>query len=299
MTAELTKAEQKTLAQIERLITDAKPFDSKVFEITPGIAEALLERFRGDHNRPLKDPAIRDYAEDMRNGEWKLNGEPIQFSDEALLLDGQHRLNACKLAGVPFKVVLMFMVPHETFNTINQGRLRTAADILAIGRVPYPTVTAPAIKYAEAIDSGHTYRQFRLSTREVLGLAKSKYKDLPDWFDEARHVQRTYRYPVAMLMALFWLFDNAGPNLNAELIERLANRKPMDGHFHLILRLDETIKRRKNEMLGGQVPPMVIMAMWVKMWNAIIDGNDKALLRWVPKLEGGVPAKFPEIKRAK
>jgi hypothetical protein len=82
--------EQKTLERIRRYI-DSPPENSKVFTITPTIAEALLRDYNFK-NRPKKQKAITRYANDMAAQQWSVTGDTIKFSKEKRLRDGQNRL---------------------------------------------------------------------------------------------------------------------------------------------------------------------------------------------------------------
>ena len=58
-------------------------------------AREILEKYNNG-NRPLKKDHVKNLASSLKNNEWMLNGEAIAFSKSGDLLDGQHRLTACK-----------------------------------------------------------------------------------------------------------------------------------------------------------------------------------------------------------
>jgi hypothetical protein len=68
----------------------------------------------------------------MKAGRWDLTGDPIRFSREGLLLDGQHRLQACAKSGVSFRAVVIRDMDERVQNVLDSGRKRTAADAIAI-----------------------------------------------------------------------------------------------------------------------------------------------------------------------
>jgi hypothetical protein len=122
--------EQKTLERIRRYI-DRPPENSKVFTITPTIAEALLRDYNFE-NRPKKPKAIARYADDMAAQQWSVTGDTIKFSKEKRLRDGQNRLMACVRAGAPFCTYIVFGVDDAAFDRMDQGRNRSGSDVLAI-----------------------------------------------------------------------------------------------------------------------------------------------------------------------
>jgi hypothetical protein len=73
--------------------------------ITPEVAKVLLSTMNG--NRPLNDSRVVEMAMLMEDGSWVLNGETVKLNTKGELFDGQHRLQACVLAGKPFRTVIV------------------------------------------------------------------------------------------------------------------------------------------------------------------------------------------------
>jgi hypothetical protein len=70
--------------------------------VTPDQALKWLED-TNTNNRSVRDIHVQRLASDMKNGKWRgFNGEAIRFDSLGRLVDGQHRLWACTVAGVPF-----------------------------------------------------------------------------------------------------------------------------------------------------------------------------------------------------
>lgn len=103
---------------------------SEVVTVSPGLAAELLRR--NEDNRGIKAVKATQYASDMRAGRWTFNGEPIIVSDTGLLNDGQHRLMALIDANICLPFVIVFGVPRESRETVDQGGARTASDYLAM-----------------------------------------------------------------------------------------------------------------------------------------------------------------------
>jgi len=62
----------------------------KVMRIDPEFAEKMLNA--NTHNRPLRELRLKNYAHLMILGKWVLQGDCITYSDDAVLMNGQHRL---------------------------------------------------------------------------------------------------------------------------------------------------------------------------------------------------------------
>ncbi len=103
---------------------------SRVQTITPARAAEYLAR--NTANRPLARRTVREFAEAMRRGEWRVTHQGIAFDTEGALVDGQHRLAAVVEADLPVEMTVFTEVPVGAFDVLDTGRRRNAADVLAI-----------------------------------------------------------------------------------------------------------------------------------------------------------------------
>src|SRR5438105_15160569 len=97
---------------------------SRVQTITPKKAQEYLGR--NTANRPLSQRTVRDFAQAMRRGEWRVTHQGIAFDTTGALVDGQHRLAALVEAAVPEGVTVMTDVPVGAFDVLDTGKRRTA-----------------------------------------------------------------------------------------------------------------------------------------------------------------------------
>jgi hypothetical protein len=103
----------------------------KVETITPVMAKKWLETMVS--NRPVSDSKALEYAIEMEEGKWVLNGETIKFNGNGALFDGQHRLQACILAEKPFKSYVVRGIEDKmAFATVDVGKLRSGGDIFSL-----------------------------------------------------------------------------------------------------------------------------------------------------------------------
>ena len=103
---------------------------SKVLSITPKKAAEYLER--NTANRPVSQRTVREFAQVMRRGEWRVTHQGIAFDTNGALVDGQHRLAAVVEADVPVEMTVFTEVPDGAFDVLDTGKRRNAADVLAI-----------------------------------------------------------------------------------------------------------------------------------------------------------------------
>jgi len=95
--------------------------------ITPEIAEEYLKH-NTDNYRFLSRDKVNNYAEDMKHGLWKANGESIVFGADGILKDGQHRLNAIVKSGIPCEILVVRGVEND-IHVYDMGMGRTITQI--------------------------------------------------------------------------------------------------------------------------------------------------------------------------
>lgn len=101
-------------------------------ELTPALAEVLTEPERNPNNRRVSDYIVARYARDIGWRRWKANGQSIVISREGLLNDGQHRCWAVIEARASIRVVMVFGAERASRDTLDQGKVRTVADVLVM-----------------------------------------------------------------------------------------------------------------------------------------------------------------------
>lgn len=100
-----------------------------VEEVDPTLAAAWLEHNRG--NRPLTASTVASYRRDMERGTFQYVGDPIRFSVDGTLLDGQYRLTALIEAGVTLPFIVIRGLPNESQSVMDIGKKRSTSDALA------------------------------------------------------------------------------------------------------------------------------------------------------------------------
>lgn len=103
---------------------------SRVQSISPAKAAELLEA--NTSNRPLSRSIVQSFSEAMRRGDWKVTHQGIAVDTNGALVDGQHRLAAIIEADMPVEMTVFTDVPADTFDVLDTGKKRNAADVLAI-----------------------------------------------------------------------------------------------------------------------------------------------------------------------
>lgn len=139
-----------------------------VMEITPEIAKDFGAY--NDRNRKVSRHTIAAYARDMKARRWRYTGEPIKFSEDGKLLDGQQRLAACILAQTPFETLVIRGIDIEAQRVMDQGRRRTVADNLTIHGYKDATLLAAAAKTLLVFKEGESKHKHRSTSSEIEGM---------------------------------------------------------------------------------------------------------------------------------
>lgn len=82
----------------------------------------------------------------MRRGDWLVTHQGIAFDTRGVLVDGQHRLAAVVEADVTVKIAVFTDVEPDTFDVLDTGKKRNAADVLAIEAEKSATLLAAMVR---------------------------------------------------------------------------------------------------------------------------------------------------------
>lgn len=99
---------------------------SSIERVNPEQAKKYLETQK--INRVPTNNRVKDYAMRMARGEWKIS-QPLQFTDEGDLFDGQHRLLAVIESGISCDFIVIRGLPSETRQYVDIGQTRSTGQI--------------------------------------------------------------------------------------------------------------------------------------------------------------------------
>ena len=101
--------------------TDDRRYLKQKVTITPKMAEELLAH--NENNRKLNVDRVKQFARQMKAGQWQYNNEPIQIYENGVLANGQHRLSACVMADTSFVSDIWYDIPL-TIKEFDMGMVR-------------------------------------------------------------------------------------------------------------------------------------------------------------------------------
>lgn len=235
-------------------------------KITPEKAKHLL--VMNTKNRKMSRKLRAIYAADMAAGRWAYNGDPIRVSETNVLLDGQHRLQACVDAGVPFESELIEGLPDSVRMTIDGGRKRSAADVMnminggSMSTLGQVAACRQVLNYLDgsSVETGQ-------STARIVGFLEAN----PDLQEKHQLAKRAEKIVTgSTLGAVMFLGTRAvGMDKTAmRFVEPLSHGEGLaSGDPRLTLR-NVFIANRIKTVAAKSISPRWAMCMVVQCWNA-------------------------------
>ena len=220
------------------------PFGNGWQSITPEVAEQLLLRNPPGANRKAKLASVRYYAEQMAANDWQKTGQPLIFTDNGILVDGQHRIWACYFGGFTFISYVIVDVAHfdNIFAYIDSGRSRTATDALMTAGL-----NGQSSLISQAVSLNHLYEHGGLKVKgSAKGLSRLSHIDIlrvtaahPALQEAAHAMVSEYKDALAIIkvkaVAVFvaWkILESHNADLLDEFMSALTDAGiPMFGHI--------------------------------------------------------------------
>lgn len=241
---------------------------ARVVTITPQLARGLIEH-RNNSNRDVTLGRVDQYAEDIRRGEWIVNGEAIKISRDGEVLDGQHRLLAVLDADAPITTVLITGLPPEAQESMDQGRPRTFGDVLKLRGEKDYYVLAAAVRIVTTYErSGIPLPGYVFSpSNQQLSASLKRNPEIRDSCAFAnRHRQRWIN--VSVVGALHYLFSAADAARAGEFFRQLTVASNTD---QPIRQLRERLVAEHEAVEHPRLHVRTKIAYVVKTWNAWLD----------------------------
>jgi hypothetical protein len=139
---------------------------ASVETITPDKAAEYLEH--NVKNRTIKKRHLDKMIHDLEKGRWHMNGSSIVFDDAGILLDGQHRLNACVLTKEPMTVVVVRGVAKTAQQTIDNNISRSATDVAEFNGYANARKVTGIARLLLGIKNRAFFSQYNASTSEIM-----------------------------------------------------------------------------------------------------------------------------------
>lgn len=280
-----------------------KGIQAGIVNITPEQAAKMLER--NVRNRNISKRRVVFYAEEIKKGNWMLNGESIRFNDKNQLIDGQHRLSAIIKANVSVEMIVITGLNPEVFKNIDTGRNRNGGDALSIiitdktgdhARKAGSLITRIIVSEKSNLLSIHTRSSLNLNSSITLASSNTEiveyYRKNKYEIDEIVEFGLKYQTKTKKIMNLtglmfaFWQLRkinvDAAEHFYTSIAtgENLTNTNPI---YHLREKL-MSINSSDNKPPSWHIPAYIF-----KAWNAFRKGE--TMLRLIIRSNETEPVK--------
>jgi hypothetical protein len=230
-------------------------------------------------NRALSEWTVAKYVQEMKRGRWKLSGKPLIFGKSGRLLDGQHRLKACVVSNMPFETVVVYGAEDHVFDVIDDGKVRTMADVLGINDISNPHEVAAGLRFIWDYATG-AWRtkgaRTTIATKQLMEKMLDKHRAIRD----SAKVYATLRkrtggllLPPSLVVGLHYLFslvDSDKADVFFTKFQSGLELTESDPVYALRQRLIGN-ERRKGGAVKLQQQAMYTYT--VKAWNAYVKGK--------------------------
>ena len=239
-------------------------------------------------NRPLDPDLVRTYKEAMLRHEWTQSHQGLAFDRELRLIDGQHRLLALMEAekeepGITFRTEITYNLDQAAFLVVDSGKKRTVADVYGLRNIPHRFLSASTVKLL------HMYYTLPPSKWDKFKITNAQSLDLYDRYDVP---EGTLREAVRVGSKLTKIISTPSASAAGYYISKKAYPASDADEFvyglHSGASLDpgdpRLAYRRFNERLKSQkhrkTSAVEQLALWIKAYNAWIDGTPMHILSW-------------------
>jgi hypothetical protein len=142
----------------------------------------------------------------MEEGRWRLSHQGIMIDTNGRLRDGQHRLSALIKHGKPLQFWVCFGCDPASFDVVDQGAKRTAANLLSIDKQTDSSLVAATVGLLIRIERKDPFFDAALvlaSTRERV--AENDNLRIAVIIGRQLHRKVRTARPSAMALAYYWI----------------------------------------------------------------------------------------------
>lgn len=280
-----------------------RPSPAYPVAITPEVAASWLKH--NYRNRSQRKAGKRDYGSDMLGKRYDVNGTTITFSrplkegeDEnvpagsVMLIDGQHRLEACVASRATFVTYVAYGIKPEARRTVDTGIKRQLADVLTMEGESNAFVLASVVKRAYFWEKGDKHLSMR-DEEFTHSLAEEYLSQHPELRRSTEIAARTHaafdlttgqKLRASVTGLAHWLFMQADGAMAPEFFARVGDGAEigLDHPVSVLRRRLVKDRTQKVQLMTRReihnTPDWQMLCYFIRSWNVYLKG---------PRADGG------------
>lgn len=250
-------------------------------DINPKLARQWLDtKYK---NRQIKPAHVEKLSNDMKKGNWHLNGSPFRFNEEGALIDGQHRARAIIQYGKSIKSYVITGLPLEAIPTIDAGVSRDYGDVLEINGEHSSKHLASAVKFLYQYSASGNFQPKNQSNAELQEIL-DKNPDLRKSVPMIKSTNKLFGKP-GLMIVLHFLFSKIDSQRANEFFEDLGYGQGLFKGDPILTLREKWIKLKMNRT---DISKAMAAEGIIVTWNRYRGGKNAYTLGF----KGGPPPKI-------
>lgn len=259
-----------------------------VVTITPELAKEWLAK--NTRNRRIKPDNVAARKRDIESGNYQLNGEPIIFDSNDVLVDGQHRLTAIAEAGKSVQSFVIRGVSPESRHTVDTGTKRNWSDIADMDpnrnyNVDSKALAALAVqiwRFNNGMIKNSLSRPNKMPTNAEIDEVIDQNYSLMEWAVRLSiKVKKGIGSPPSAIAFAAWLIGRVDKPSIEKFLTSIASMQTNgegDPRYTLIRKLESP--ELKDTRRGAQVPHAWCI---IHAWKHYYDGTELKRINLAPR----------------
>lgn len=240
---------------------------------TPTQAQSVLDAQPEGANRKMKPSYASAIAEAWERGEYVQTGDTLKFDTNGNLIDGQHRLTAVKLSGIKTEFVVVEGIDPSAIRVIDaELAKRSLADQLGIEGFSNTAALASTVRAAWAMEQNGTPQlggKDSLTMTQALDFIERRPTIETSAVAGKKYAQRSQGITAREYGALYDICHEIDPGVAEDFFDQVSNGYGDKGSP--AVRLNARIMA--HEASDGQHSVRYVMGLFIKAWNARIEGR--------------------------
>lgn len=255
-----------------------------IITVTPAMAERWLDV--NPINRAVNPNTVARYTRAMKEGRWRMIGDPIRIARDGSLLDGQHRLEAVVKYGRGVRFAVLEGLELEDQRVMDSGQVRKTGQQMRMDGWAHASTVAAVARLLLVWNNGQVLQENKaqFGTDEIMDFAE-RYRDrMTVAVDYAHRVTMTVPINKAAVGATCWkafhLAAQAPERLSTVDVHRfftdLETGSGLGADSPVLLLRNSAQRWKNNRLRKTRLEHLVLL---VRTWNAYRQGETLAKLQ--------------------